>query len=135
MAYVVVKNGTTVIPHSLNKYTWKYLDECQEFAAQQCQPGNVIEICELTPKFVYKLELNAEEVPGHVCSPAAPEEQQPSHDGSEEPSGPAPEEPSQEEDENKNEEPPAGDGEEKNEEPSEGNKPGLPITDLTSEEE
>lgn len=127
MAYVVVKNGTTVIPHSLNKYTWKYLDECQEFAAQQCQPGNVIEICELTPKFVYKLELNAEEVPGHVCQSPSPAEPEPDESGSNEPA--------QEEDENKNEEPPAGDGEEKSEEPSEENKPGLPITDLTGEEE
>lgn len=130
MAYVVVKNGMTVIPHSLNKFTWKYLDECQEFAAQQCQPGNVIEICELTPKYVYKLELNAEEVPGHVCPSPAPEEQPSDEPGSNEPA--------QEEDKKEEEEGAGGVNipfpPEESSEDEEENKPGLPITDLGSEE-
>lgn len=59
--YVIVKNDTTVLSHGINKHTWKYLDECQEYAAAQATPGDTIQICELKPKYVYNMQLICEE--------------------------------------------------------------------------
>lgn len=59
--YVIVKNDTTVLSHGINKHTWKYLDECQEYAAAQATPGDTIQICELKPKYIYNMRLVCEE--------------------------------------------------------------------------
>lgn len=68
--YVVVKNGRSVLSKGINKYTWKYLDECREYAASQCtSPEDVVEVCELNPVFTYSLDLQCTEteVKPHVC--------------------------------------------------------------------
>lgn len=87
--YVIVKNSSSVIPHSLNKHTWKYLEECQEFAEKQVSLGDVVEICELTPRFTYNYTLEVEETPEHVCGTPEDEENEPSE---EEPIIPKPDE-------------------------------------------
>lgn len=60
--YVVVKNGKTVLSHGINKNTWKYLDECKEFAIAALEdPADTIEICELAPVYTYNLDLVCKE--------------------------------------------------------------------------
>ena len=75
--YVVVKNGKTVLSHCINKNTWKYLDECKEFAIAALEdPTDTIEICELAPVFTYNLDLVCKETeikPPCTC-PTTPDE-------------------------------------------------------------
>lgn len=109
--YIIVKNGDSVIPRGLNKYGWKYLDECQEAAiAMLKSTSDVVEIYELAEPHC-TFTLNVEK----VCGPG--------EEPTEEPSEPVEEEPKEDETPAEDEEPaensePEG---EQNEENSVGN--------------
>lgn len=85
--YVVVKNGKTILGHGINKDTWKYLDECKEFAVDALEDQeDTIEVCELKPLYTYNLELMCKETPAQEEEekPADPAPVEPSEPGAEE---------------------------------------------------
>lgn len=60
--YIIVKNGA-VLPYGINKYGYKYIDECKAAAIAACDdPEDVVEIYNLeTPEVKYTLELVTQE--------------------------------------------------------------------------